>query len=520
MPSLSVVIITKNEAQNIRACLQSVAWADEIIVVDSGSTDDTVAICREFTPHVYSHDWPGFGPQKNRALDYATGEWVLSLDADERISPELRKELQDAMAAPGAATAFRIPRLSSFCGRFMHHSGWWPDYVVRLFKRGSARFSDDLVHERVLVDGVTGTLASPILHDTYRDLEEVLDKINRYSTAGAHMLHQKQKNVGLSTAVVHGLWAFVRTYFLRLGLLDGREGFMVAVSNAEGTYYRYVKLMLLNRKRLGRIGVIVTTYNCSVALAAVLEGYLAQTDSDFELVVADDGSTEETAEVVRQYQARAPFTIRHVWHEDQGFRAAAIRNRALAATHAEYIIFTDGDCIPPTNFVACQRALAEPGWFLAGNRLMLAADFTARVLREKLPIHRWRFTDWMRALWRGQIKRLLPLIHLPRMAPLRKLEPRRWEGAKTCNLSAFRSDLLNVNGLDESYTGWGLEDSDLVVRLIHAGVHHKSARFSAPLFHLWHRESDRSGLEENRKRLDAVIRSSCTRATLGVDQYL
>lgn len=247
--SLSVIIIACNEAHAIRACLESVAWADEIIVVDSGSTDDTVAICREFTPHVYSHDWPGFGTQKNRALNYATSDWVLSLDADERITPELRKELQDAMAAPGSSAAFRMPRLSSYCGRFMHHSGWWPDYVTRLFRRGSACFSDDLVHERLLVTGATGTLKSPLLHDTYRDLEEVLNKVNSYSTAGARMQYQKGRKAGLSTAIAHGLWAFVRTYFLRRGFLDGREGFMLAVSNAEVTYYRYLKLMLLNCKR-------------------------------------------------------------------------------------------------------------------------------------------------------------------------------------------------------------------------------------------------------------------------------
>jgi len=269
-----------------------------------------------------------------------------------------------------------------------------------------------------------------------------------------------------------------------------------------------------------RIAVIVTTYNRPDALAAVLEGYLAQTDRDFELLVADDGSMEETAEVVRQFQARASFPVRHVWQEDKGFRAAAIRNRAVAATAADYIVFTDGDCVPPVDFVSCHRALSEPGWFLAGNRLMLTRDFTEQVLREKLPIHLWRTQDWLVARRRGQIQRLLPLIRLPAIGPLRKLTPRRWQGAKTCNLSAFRSDLLKVNGLDESYTGWGLEDSDLVIRLIRAGIYHKSARFSVPLFHLWHRENDRSKLEENQRRLEAALQATHTRAALGVDQYL
>ncbi|MGA8146068.1 MAG: glycosyltransferase family 2 protein [Gallionellaceae bacterium] len=248
MASLSVIIITRNEAANIRACLESVAWADEIIVVDSGSDDDTVDICREFTPHVYVHDWPGFGAQKNRALGYATADWVLSLDADERVTPELRTDIETAIHE-GQADGFEIPRLSSFCGRFMRHSGWYPDYVVRLFRRGSARFSDDLVHERVLVDGSTAQLDGMLLHYAYDDMEEVLHKVNQYSSAGAQMMQQRGRQATLTGAVLRGLWSFMRTYFLRAGFLDGREGFMLAVSNAEGTYYRYLKLMLLSRKK-------------------------------------------------------------------------------------------------------------------------------------------------------------------------------------------------------------------------------------------------------------------------------
>lgn len=269
-----------------------------------------------------------------------------------------------------------------------------------------------------------------------------------------------------------------------------------------------------------RIAVIVTTYNRPDALGAVLEGYLAQTDRDFELLVADDGSTPDTAQAIREFQTRATFPLHHVWHEDLGFRAAAIRNRALAATSADYVIFTDGDCVPPVDFVARHRLLSEPGWFLSGNRLMLTQEFTAQVLREGLPIHLWRTRDWLRARGRGQIERVLPLIRLPDVGVLRKLAPRRWEGAKTCNLSAFRQDLLRVNGLDESYTGWGLEDSDLVIRLIRAGVGSKSARFSAPVLHLWHKENDRSNVEENRRRLEQVLAARHTRAQKGVDQYL
>jgi glycosyltransferase involved in cell wall biosynthesis len=270
-------------------------------------------------------------------------------------------------------------------------------------------------------------------------------------------------------------------------------------------------------KRL-RVAVIVPTYNRPDALGAVLEGYLAQDDLDFELIVADDGSTDETRKVVESFIARAPFPMRHVWQEDRGFRLAAARNRAVAATDAEYIIFTDGDCIPARHFVAAHKALAERGWFLSGNRVLVSEGFTRELLERKLPVHAWRASQWLSAWLRGAINRWIPLIRLPD-AGLRKATPGKWQGAKTCNLSLWREDLVKVNGVDESYSGWGLEDSDLVIRLMHAGIRHKSARFAAPVFHLWHRENDRSRLPENQKRLDELMRSERVRAAQGLDAY-
>lgn len=247
--AISVIVITKDEAHSIRKCLDTVRWADEIVVVDSGSGDGTVEICFEYTNKVFVTDWPGFGAQKNRALALSSGEWVLSLDADERIGEDLREEIQTAVSKPGSHVGFRMPRLSSYCGRFIRHSGWWPDYVLRLFHRDYGRFTDDPVHERVIVDGPVGTLKKPIVHESFRDLEDVLNKMNKYSTYGAQMMMGKNRKASLYTAVAHGLWSFIHTYVIRAGFLDGREGFMLAVSNAEGTYYRYLKLMLLNDKK-------------------------------------------------------------------------------------------------------------------------------------------------------------------------------------------------------------------------------------------------------------------------------
>jgi glycosyltransferase involved in cell wall biosynthesis len=267
-----------------------------------------------------------------------------------------------------------------------------------------------------------------------------------------------------------------------------------------------------------RLAVIVTTYNRPDALQAVLEGYAAQSDLAFELIVADDGSGEETRALVERFAVHAPFPVAHIWQEDDGFRAAAIRNQALASTRTDYVIFTDGDCIPSRTFVHRHRQLAEPGWFLSGNRVLLSPQFSQRVLVEHLSIYRWGWADWMRARGRGEANRVMPLVRLPDGA-WRKRHRHQWEGVKTCNLSAWRADLLQVNGLDEAYSGWGLEDSDLVIRLLHANVLHKSARFAAPVFHLWHSEHDRSRLPENQRRLHELMHSKRTRASVGLDRY-
>ena len=247
-PRLSVILITRNEADNIAACLESVAWADEIVVVDSGSSDETAAIGRRYTPHVHSTDWPGFGPQKNRALDLATGEWVLSIDADERITPELRAEIEAVLAAP-VADAYEMPRLSSYLGQPMRHSGWWPDYITRLFRRGSARFSDVRVHEKLLVQGRTGRLRNHLVHYSFRSVEQVIAKMDAYSTASAIAMAARGRSAGVGKAVLHGFFTFLRSYVLRAGFLDGRLGFVLAVSNAEGSYYKYLKLA----ERSGRL---------------------------------------------------------------------------------------------------------------------------------------------------------------------------------------------------------------------------------------------------------------------------
>ncbi|MBU3634261.1 glycosyltransferase family 2 protein [Polynucleobacter sp. es-GGE-1] len=250
MPTLSVILITRNEAANLDDCLASLEGiAQQIVVVDTNSADRTLEIAQKYGATIAQpSDWPGFGPQKNRALDLATGDWVLSLDADERLTPVLRSEIVTAVHHSAQINCFAISRLSWYCGRFIRHSGWSPDYVDRLFKRGTARFSDDLVHERLIPNGAVAKLENPMLHYSFMNYSQVLQKLDRYSTASAEQAFAQGKTSSPLKAVIHGIWAFIRTYIIRAGFLDGGQGFALAISNGQGTYYRYIKLWHLHQE--------------------------------------------------------------------------------------------------------------------------------------------------------------------------------------------------------------------------------------------------------------------------------
>ncbi len=239
-PRLSVVMITLDEAPRIERCLRSVAFADEIVVLDGASRDGTADIARALGARVQTAaDWPGFGPQKNRALALATGEWVFSIDADEVVTAELAAAIRRVVAADGDGRAgWWVRRASSFCGRLVRHGDWRNDRVLRLFRRDAARFSDDLVHERVLCEGPQGELAGVLLHDSVESLEDGRAKMLRYARAGADKLRERGRG-GVLDAWVHGTWTFVRGYLLRGGFLDGAAGLAIARLNARGTWLRY-----------------------------------------------------------------------------------------------------------------------------------------------------------------------------------------------------------------------------------------------------------------------------------------
>jgi glycosyltransferase involved in cell wall biosynthesis len=263
------------------------------------------------------------------------------------------------------------------------------------------------------------------------------------------------------------------------------------------------------------ISVIVTTYNRDDALAAVLRSLARQSDCDFEVIVADDGSGPSTAALVESWNARIGNRIEQVWHEDKGFRAAEIRNRAILVARGAYCVFLDGDCIVRPDFIAAHRRLAEHGWLVSGNRVLLSPTLTERVLREDLTPEDWGLTRWLGKRLYGGVNRMAALLHLP-LGPLRRLRKSAWEGVRSCNLAIWRADLDRVDGFDADYSGWGKEDSDIVVRLLRAGVRRKEGRFAVGVLHLWHPEADRGLLAENDQKLRCVVRSADVRARRGM----
>jgi glycosyltransferase involved in cell wall biosynthesis len=241
-PRLSVYVIAYNEADKIEAALRSVAWADEIVVADSHSTDATAEIARRYTERVIQVPFSGFGRLRNEVLAQLTGDWVFSLDADERCTPAAAAEIRRVIADPNAADAYLVPRRNFFFGRWIRHSGWYPDYrQPQLFRRGRLRYTDDAVHETYVLDGRLGRLEEPIAQVPFRDLAQVLHKMQRYSTLGVERLAGRGQAPSMAAALAHGAAAFFRHYVLRAGFLDGWAGFVIALSNFEGTFYRYAK---------------------------------------------------------------------------------------------------------------------------------------------------------------------------------------------------------------------------------------------------------------------------------------
>ena len=266
------------------------------------------------------------------------------------------------------------------------------------------------------------------------------------------------------------------------------------------------------------ISVVITTYNRPDALTAVVEACFLQDDKNFEIIIADDGSGANTRDCIDRLRARSPVLLKHVWQPDDGFRAAMARNRGTLAATGDYIIFLDGDCIPQRDFIARHRALAQPGFLVSGSRILLSQRFTEQVLAEHIDVPALGLFDKLRYRLRGDMNKVLQLmLRWPDLGRIRRKFS--WRRIKSCNLAVWRADLENVNGFDESFVGWGHEDSDLVVRLFHAGVLRKDGALATEVLHLWHREAKRDEESSNRKVVLQRAADKTIQATRGLREH-
>ena len=248
MPKLSVTVITKNEAADIADALQSVAWADELIVVDSGSDDQTAAIARRHTDRVIVRDWPGYVAQKNYAASIATHDWILSLDADERVTPELAREIQTVLAGAPSSVAYRIPRVTWHLGRWIRSTDWYPDYQTRLYDRRAAQWTGRYVHEAVSARGAVSRLEGELQHFAYRDIADHLETIDRYTTYASRQMFEDGRRTGWLQLAAHPPLAFLRNYVAHGGVRDGVPGLIVSTLNSYYVFLKFAKLWELQRE--------------------------------------------------------------------------------------------------------------------------------------------------------------------------------------------------------------------------------------------------------------------------------
>ncbi|KRB84903.1 glycosyltransferase family 2 protein [Noviherbaspirillum sp. Root189] len=272
------------------------------------------------------------------------------------------------------------------------------------------------------------------------------------------------------------------------------------------------------------ISVIVTTYNRPDALGAVVRALLDQTDPEFEVIIADDGSKQPTRNALESFAStpHAPGLKRlvHAWQPDDGFRASAARNLGVHAARGEYLVFLDGDCIPRPNYVQRHRELAERGFMVSGSRVLLSEQFTAELLNDTspLPVHQRGLAYWLKQRLTGKTNKIVPLLQFPD-TPMRHYRAVKWNRIKSCNLAIWRDDYAAVNGFDESFVGWGHEDADLVLRLARHGIRRKGGAFATEVFHLWHRENTRATESENRKRVEERMKTGVTQADIGLSAH-
>ena len=526
---ISVCIIVKNAQETLKECLESVRDFDEIILLDNGSVDKTLQIAREFNEtyknlRVEQSTFIGFGALKNLCVSYAKNEWILSLDSDEVLESHALREINALHLEPNHIYA--LPRKNLYNGEWIKACGWYPDFVWRIFNKNFTRFNDNRVHESVMIppNAKKIRLKGAIRHYACSGIPQLLDKLQRYTSLYAEQnaqiedFHTAQKitqKATLSRAISHSLWGFVKNYFFKKGVFYGYKGFVLSVCNALGSFFKYAKLYEAIRPNPANTTLIITTYNQKERLALVLDSVCALNPLPKEVLIADDGSTNDTRELIKSYQRNFPCELRHIWQEDRGFRAGQIRNRAIDSACGKYIIIIDGDMILDSRFVAEHLRFAQRGVVLQGSRVILGQDKTDEILKQK----DFRFAFKIHSLNSLHCNILAKFIYKTSKITADFFEKNDLiKGVRSCNMSFFKSDCEAINGFNEEFVGWGREDSEFVARFLFNGGEMRRVKFNAIAYHLYHPENSRATLESNHNIYIYICKTKATWAKMGLQK--
>ncbi|MGX3098854.1 glycosyltransferase family 2 protein [Helicobacter sp. 23-1046] len=511
---ISVCIIVKNAQATLKECLESLREFDEIILLDNGSTDATLQIAQDFNAnygklHIKQSEFIGFGALKNLCVSYAKNEWILSLDSDEVLESSALSAIKAQNLQP--QNIYAISRKNLYKGEWIKACGWSPDFVWRIFNKNFTRFNENIVHESVIIppNAQKIRLQGHIKHYACGGIAQLLDKLQRYTTLYAEQNAHSSKKATMSKAITHFAWSFVKNYFFKKGVFYGYKGFVLSLCNALGSFFKYAKLYEVQRHKSATpqtTTLIITTYNQKERLSLVLDSVRNLNPLPKEVLIADDGSKADTREVIQSYAKDFPCELRHIWHEDKGFRLAQIRNEAIKSARGDYIIIIDGDMIVDSRFVAEHLRFAKRGVFLQGSRVILREAETANILESKnyalaFDSHSLKSThcDFYANLIYTFSKTTAKIFRKKELI----------KGVRGCNMSFYKADCEAINGFNEEFVGWGREDSEFVARFLFKGGELRRVKHNAIAYHLYHAENPRTMLESNHKiYLDAISHKS------------